>query len=149
MRNEKTEVEYRRNDCSVRHSYSRLQINSDQQRVASGRCSRGRSKRTVPLHPGLVVVARRRRGITACVMMAGVMQQRRRKAFRTNLQRKLAIAARHEANRYERAKRQRNHQEAGEPPVPAEIGEANGHFYRRRLDQICAPATLRRKPSIG
>lgn len=110
MRNEKAEIEYSRNDCRVRHSHRRLRINRDEQRVACSRRRSGRSKRTMPLHPRLVVVAGGRRGIAALVMMAGVMQQRGGKAFRANLQRKLAIAGGHESNRNQRPKRQRHHQ---------------------------------------
>lgn len=118
LRNEKTEVEYSCNTCGVRHRNSRLQINSNVQRVACTRRSRSRSKRTVPLHPGFVVVTRRLLGIAAVVMMAGAVQQCCRKAFGANLQRELAVPAGHEPNRNERTKRQRHHQEAGEPPVP-------------------------------
>ena len=118
MRDEKTEVEYSRNYCGIRHRSRGLQVDSDQQGVARRRRTRGRSKRTVPLHPRFVVVTRSRRGIPALVVMTRVMQQCRRKAFRANLQRKPAIPGRHEANRNERTKRQRHHQEAGEPPMP-------------------------------
>ena len=104
----------------------------------------GGPKRTVSLHPGLVIVSRGLRGIVAFVMMmARALEQERREPFRANLQRKLAIPAGHEPDGDERTQLQRHYQEAGEPPVLAQICESNGHSGWTR-----SAATLRRNLSI-
>jgi hypothetical protein len=66
------------------------------------------------------------RGVLAVVVMvAGRLQKSRRKAFRANLQRKLTVPAGHEPNGDERAKRQYQHQQAGQPPVLTESCESD------------------------
>jgi hypothetical protein len=107
LRNQKTEVEYGRNNRGVRHQRGGVQVNSDKQRIACRRRADSRSKRTVTLHPRFVVVpwSRSLWGIATAVVMTRMMQQCRRKALRTNLQRKLAIAGGHESDGNERTKR--------------------------------------------
>ena len=61
------------------------------------------------------------------MMMARAVEQEGREPFRANLQRKLAIPAGHEPDGDERTQRQCHHQEAGEPPVLAQICESNRH----------------------
>ena len=69
MRDEETEIEYSRNHCRVRQRRSRLQVNIDDQGLTGrGRCSGG-PKRTVSLHPGLVVVSGSLGGVVALMMM--------------------------------------------------------------------------------
>jgi hypothetical protein len=128
LRDEKTEIEYGRNNRRIRQRSGGCQVNIDGQ----GLTGRGRSgsspKRTVSLHPGLVVVPGSLGGVvTLVMMMARAVKQEGREPLRANLQRKLAIPAGHEPDGDERAKRQRHHQEAGEPPVLTQICESNGH----------------------
>jgi hypothetical protein len=150
LRDEETEIQYSRNDRRIRQRCGRLQVNAGEQGLTCyGRAS-GRPERTVSLHPGLMVVPRRLRGIVAIVLMARMpmvpvmvakamsrwdMQQCGREPFRANLQHKLAIPTGHEPDGDERTKRQRYHQEAGEPTVLTQICESNGHWVRpvRRL----------------
>jgi hypothetical protein len=104
----------------------------------------GGSERTMPLHPGLVVVPGRLGGVVAfMMMMARAVKQERREPFRANLQRKLAIPAGHEPDGDERTQCQRHYQKAGEPPVLTQICESNGHS-----GLTCRNRTLRWNPSV-
>ena len=69
MRDEETEIEYSRNHCRVRQGRNRLQVNIDDQGLTGRGRSSGGPKRTVSLHPGLVVVSGSLGGIVALVMM--------------------------------------------------------------------------------
>ena len=116
----------------------------DGQGLTGRRRSRGGPKRTVSLHPGRVVVSGSLRRIMAfMMMMARAVEQERREPFRANLQRKLAIPAGHEPDGDERTQRQRHHQEAGKPPVLAQIGESDGHS-----GWTCRNRILRWNPSV-
>jgi len=69
LRDEETEIEYSRNHCRVRQRSHGLQVNIDDQGLTGRGRSSGGPKRTVSLHPGLVVVSGSLGGVVALMMM--------------------------------------------------------------------------------
>ncbi len=70
MRDEKAEIPEGRSHCHLGQRHNGSQVNIDGRGLTGRGRSRGGSKRTVPLHPGLVVVSGRSLGrIVAFVMM--------------------------------------------------------------------------------
>lgn len=69
LRDEKTEIQYGRNNRRIRQRSGGCQVDTDDQGLTCYRCPRGRPKRTVPLHPGLVVVSGSLGGVVAPMIM--------------------------------------------------------------------------------